>query len=133
MVPSLMFTLGLTAKSYIMNLTLMANVGDAAVATMNVLGTVCGILGAVPQGCQNAFIALASLYYGDNDRFSFRHLAHLSLKYGIFLFLKRLNHFFQQPLPIDIAAGFCETFRCPLDRTQKEIVQMHDRTAGLFL
>lgn len=112
--PSLMFTLGLTAKSYIMNLTLMANVGDAAVATMNVLGTVCGILGAVPQGCQNAFLALASLYYGDNDHFSFRHLAHLSLKYGIFLTLLAMvglmscsslipHLFFHVPAPDDPA------------------------------
>lgn len=112
--PSLMFSLGLTAKSYIMNMTLMANVGDAAVATMNVQGTVCGILGAVPQGCQNAFIALASLYYGDDDRFSFRSVAKLSLKRGVLLTLLTMaalmacssvipNLFFHVPAPDDPA------------------------------
>ena len=66
--PSLMFTLGCTAKAYILNRTLMLSVGDAAVAAMNVQNSVCALLGSIPAGCANSFIALGSLYFGEHDR-----------------------------------------------------------------
>lgn len=85
--PSLMFTLGCTAKGYIINLAMMQNVGDAAVAVINIQNNIIAILGAVPQGCANALLTLASLYYGDEDRKSFLSITRLSLRVGIILSL----------------------------------------------
>lgn len=83
--PSLMFTLGITIKAYIMNIVLAENVGDAAVAVMNIQGDVCAILGAVPFGCAEAFVALGSIYYGEEDRFSFQTLVKTALMTCIIL------------------------------------------------
>ena len=83
--PNLMFTIGCTAKAYVMNLTLMSSVGDAAVAAMNVQGNVCSILGAIPMGCANAFLTLGSMYYGDEDRQSLLDLIRYALRTGVAL------------------------------------------------
>ena len=78
--PALMFNLGVTIKAYIMNITLMSSVGDAAVATMAVQGTLCGILGAIPMGCANAYMALGSMHYGSEDRFALERLSKVAFK-----------------------------------------------------
>ena len=83
--PSLMFTVGCTVKGYMMNLTLMQNLGSAAVAVMNVQSNVCSVLGAIPMGCANAFISLGSLYYGEEDRNSLLKLMKYALKSGVIL------------------------------------------------
>ena len=80
--PSLMFTLGCTAKGYILNLTLMKQVGDVAVAVMNVQNNIVSILGAIPQGCAGALMVLAAMYYGDEDRFSIVEVTKLTAKVG---------------------------------------------------
>lgn len=66
--PSLMFTIGCTVKGYMMNYTLMQNLGSDAVAVMNVQGSICSVLGVIPMGCANAFMSLGSLYYGDTEK-----------------------------------------------------------------
>ena len=83
--PSLMFTVGCTVKGYIMNMTLIHNIGSSAVAVMNVQGNICSTIGAVPLGCANAFLALSSLYYGEEDRKSLLYLTKYSLNAGIIL------------------------------------------------
>ena len=83
--PSLMFTVGCTVKGYIMNMTLIHNIGSSAVAVMNVQGNICSTIGAVPLGCANAFLALGSLYYGEEDRKSLLYLTKYSLNAGIIL------------------------------------------------
>ncbi|MBQ9432797.1 MAG: hypothetical protein IJU26_01115 [Synergistaceae bacterium] len=83
--PSLMFTVGCAVKGYMMNLTLMQNLGSAAVAVMNVQSNVCSVLGAIPMGCANAFISLGSLYYGEEDRNSLLKLMKYALKSGVIL------------------------------------------------
>ena len=80
--PSLMFTLGCTAKAYILNRTLILSVGDAAVAAMNVQNSVCALLGSIPAGCANSFIALGSLYFGEHDRRSMETLMKYSVRVG---------------------------------------------------
>lgn len=82
---SLMFTVGCTVKGYMMNLTLMQNLGSAAVAVMNVQGSICSVMGAIPMGCANAFMSLGSLYYGEEDRNSLLALMKYSLKTGVIL------------------------------------------------
>lgn len=84
-IPSLMFTLGCTAKSFILNRTLMHAVGYAAVAAMNVQNSVCSLLGSIPAGCANAFIILGSLYYGEQDRRSLTALMRYSLRIGVII------------------------------------------------
>lgn len=78
--PALTFNLGVTAKSFILNVTLMTYIGVAGVAAMNVQGNIIGILGSVPVGFGNTFMALGSLYYGSKDRFLLLYLAKMSLK-----------------------------------------------------
>ena len=78
--PALTFNLGVTAKAFLLNMTLMTHIGVAGVAAMNVQGTIIGILGSVPVGFGNTFMALGSLYYGSKDRFLLLYLAKMSLK-----------------------------------------------------
>ena len=78
--PAFMFNVGITIKAYLMNITLMESVGDAAVAVMAVQGNIVGILGAIPIGCSNAYMALGSMYYGQEDRFSVKNISKLALK-----------------------------------------------------
>ena len=85
--PSLLFTVGCTVQGYILNLTLMQYVGDAAVAVMNVRNNIISILGAIPQGGAAAFMTLASMYYGDEDRRSLISLTRLATKLGAALSL----------------------------------------------
>ncbi|MBQ6487605.1 MAG: ATP-binding protein [Solobacterium sp.] len=81
--PNLMFTIGNTVKAFIMNRVLLAAGGGTALAVMNVQGNVCAIVGSVPLGAAGAFISLASVYYGEEDRKSFIEVADICLKYGI--------------------------------------------------
>ena len=68
-----------------MNLTLMQNLGSAAVAVMNVQGSICSVMGAIPMGCVNAFMSLGSLYYGEEDRNSLLALMKYAMKSGVIL------------------------------------------------
>ena len=85
--PSLMFTVGCTAKGYILNQTLARYVGDAAVAAMNVQGNVCAIAGAIPIGIGNTFRSLGGMYYGERDRSSYTGLMSHALKVGLVMSL----------------------------------------------
>ena len=78
--PSLMFNLGITLKSYIMNLTLMSSVGTSAIMVMSVQGTFCGMLGAIPAGHSGAFGSLGSVYYAAKDRNAFIQTCRFALK-----------------------------------------------------
>ena len=81
--PNLMFTLGNTFKAFVMNHVLQAAGGGTALAVMNVQGNVCAIVGSVPLGAAGAFMSLASVYFGEEDRKSFIEVADICLKYGI--------------------------------------------------
>ena len=78
--PSLMFNLGITLKAYIMNLTLLTTVGDAAIMVMSVQGVLCGMLGAVPLGHVDAFGSIGSVHYAAKDRTAFVKSALFALK-----------------------------------------------------
>lgn len=83
--PSLLFTLGCTAKSLIMNQTMMTLIGHEAVAVMNVQNSLVCILGAIPQGAANSFLTLGSIYYGEKDRSSLLAAMRYGLKLGVAL------------------------------------------------
>ena len=78
--PSLMFNLGITLKSYLMNLTLLSSVGDAAIMVMSVQGTFCGMLGAIPAGHVDAFGSMGGVHYAAKDRVAFEKSARFALK-----------------------------------------------------
>ncbi len=82
-IPSLTFNVGLTAKAYLLNITLMNYIGMSAVAVMNVQGAVIGVLGSIPVGCGNAFLALGSLWFGSRDKESLLILTKITLKYTL--------------------------------------------------
>lgn len=83
--PELMFNLGNTVKTYLINFAVMAAAGEAGMAVMNVQGSVCWIAGAIPQGVGAAFIAMGSIYYGEEDRESYTGLLRFSLRTGLIL------------------------------------------------
>ena len=81
--PSLMFAIGLIVKNYLMNYTLNTWTGDDGVAVMSVLASVCAVAGAFPSGFSNAYMALAGLYYGEEDRSSLKTLMKAALRVGL--------------------------------------------------
>lgn len=81
-VPSMMFTAGLLVKNTLMNYTLSTWGGSDGVAVVNVLYSVCGLLGIVSGGFGAAFVSLAGLYYGEEDRDSFTGLFRIALYIG---------------------------------------------------
>lgn len=83
--PYLMFTVGCTVKSYILNMTLLNNIGSSAVAVMNVQNSIISILGAIPQGCAGALLTLASMYYGEEDRKSLLTVTRYALRIGLLI------------------------------------------------
>ena len=87
--PSLMFTAGLIVKNALMNYTLSTWGGSSGVAVVNVLGSVCGIVGIVSGGFGIACSTLASLYYGEEDKTSFTGLFRIAMWIGetIFVFI----------------------------------------------
>ena len=78
--PSLTFNIGITLKSYIMNLTLLSSVGTAAIMVMSVQGTVCGMLGAIPTGHADAFGSMGGVHYAAKDRAAFVKSARFALR-----------------------------------------------------
>ena len=81
--PSLMFAIGLIIKNYLMNYTLNNWTGDDGVAVMSVLASVCAIAGAFPAGFSSAYMSLAGLYYGEEDRSSLKTVMKIALKAGL--------------------------------------------------
>ena len=81
--PSLMFAIGLIIKNYLMNYTLNTWTGDNGVAVMSVLASVCAVAGTFPSGFSNAYMALAGLYYGEEDRSSLLTLLRTALRIGL--------------------------------------------------
>ena len=84
-IPSLTFTLGIALKGFIMNRTIMKEVGYEMVAVMNVQGSLCGFLGAIPVGAASAYLVLATMFYGEDDRQSLMSSAKYALRYGLIL------------------------------------------------
>lgn len=80
--PTLLFVIGNAGKTLVMNRTLMVEIGNDGVAAMNVLNSICGFLGSIPQGFSNAYLGLGSIYYGEEDRESFLGVTRISLAYG---------------------------------------------------
>lgn len=85
--PALIFITACTAQKYILNITLMQYVGNAAIAVMNVQDNITSVLGAIPLGCSEAFLILASMYYGEKDRESLTALTRFALISGTVLSL----------------------------------------------
>ena len=83
--PNLMFTVGCTAKSYIMNRCMMNAIGTDAVAVINVQNSVCSFAGAVPMGCAAAFMTLAAISYGEEDRKGYLDTFRYAMKVGVFI------------------------------------------------
>ena len=81
-IPSLMFTLGLLVKNTLVNYSLSGYAGADGVAVVNVLGSVCAILGIVSGGFGSAYLSLSGLYYGEKDRGSFVGLFRIALRIG---------------------------------------------------
>ncbi len=83
--PELLFNTGVTARSYLLNLTVMGSIGAAGIAALNVENTLLSFLGAIPQGVGGAFTLLGSIYYGERDRRSLKTLTAFSLKTGLLI------------------------------------------------
>ena len=83
--PEVLFNLGITIRSYLVNLTVMHSIGPAGIAALNVENTLLCFLGAIPQGTGNAFTLMASIYYGERDRDSLKALTGTALKTGLML------------------------------------------------
>lgn len=85
--PNVMFTIGNTTKSYLINIVLISVCGSPAVAALNVNGTICSILGSIPLGVSESFLALAGIYYGERDKGSLVSLTKFALKIGLIISL----------------------------------------------
>ena len=80
--PSLMFTVGLIVKNTLFNRALSASADAAGVAVANVLSSFCSIIGIVTGGFGAAYVTLAGLYYGEEDRESLTGLLRLGIRIG---------------------------------------------------
>ncbi len=80
--PDISFNLGVTLRTYVMNLAVMNSIGAAGVAVLSVQNSLLSFLGALPQGNAGAYTILGSIYYGEKDRTSLRRLTGLALKTG---------------------------------------------------
>ena len=81
--PSLLFTAGMLVKTSLINLSLSSFVGYEGIAAANVLGSVCGIIGTLTGGCTNAYSAMASLYYGEDDKEGYVDLFRIALRISL--------------------------------------------------
>ncbi len=82
-IPSLLFNSGQLVKNSLINYSLLTYVGEDSIAVANVLVSICGIVGTVAGGCYNAHSALASLYYGEEDRECFIDVFKTALFSGV--------------------------------------------------
>ena len=80
-----MFNLGITLRTYLLNLTVMGSIGAAGIAALSVENTLLSFLGAFPQGVGIAFTLMGSIYFGEKDRDSLKILTNISLKVGLLL------------------------------------------------
>ncbi len=80
--PTLLLTIGLVIKNALMNRAVSAACGDPGIAVVNVLISVCDIVGIFTGGCASAYSTLAGIYYGEQDRRSFRSLFGTAAKIG---------------------------------------------------
>ena len=78
----LVYNLSYTLKMYMLNQTLLTLAGDAAVAAMNVQGSILGVIGSFIYGTGGAFLVLGSIYYGEEDRSSYVGAARYSMRIG---------------------------------------------------
>lgn len=83
--PVLFFNIGVSLKSFILNNTLLISTGSAAVAVLNVQGSLCSLLGSIPYGCASALMILGSIYYGENDRKSLIECMKYTIKIGMII------------------------------------------------
>lgn len=81
----IMFQIGLFIKNYGMNRALLNESTVAAVAVVTLEGSLCGILGALPQGSGTAVQMLTSFYIGEGDKDSVRKLFRVALKTGFII------------------------------------------------
>ena len=83
--PNLMFTLGCTAKSFIMNQSMMNLIGTDAIAVINVQNSICYFAGTFPQGCAAAFMTLGTISFGEEDRKGYVDTFRYAMKTGLIL------------------------------------------------
>lgn len=82
-ISELTYSLSNTVKTYMLNLTLMMLAGDAAVAAMNVQGSLLGVITSFTFATGGVFLVLGSIYYGEEDRSSFIGAARYSMRIGV--------------------------------------------------
>ena len=80
--PALLFNSGILIKNSLINYSLITYVGESSIAVANVLVSICGIVGTFTGGCYSAHSALASLYYGEEDRDGFIDVFRMALFTG---------------------------------------------------
>lgn len=80
--PTLMLTGGLVIKNTLMIRTMGSYYGADGVAVVNVLASVCCLIGILAGGCIIAYSTLASLYFGEEDRSSVLSLFRVALFAG---------------------------------------------------
>lgn len=80
--PVLLLSVGLVTKNTLMNRAVSAACGDPGIAVVNVLVSVCDIVGIFTGGCATAYSTLAGIYYGEQDRRSFCDLFRTAARIG---------------------------------------------------
>ena len=78
-----MLTIGLVIKNALINRAVAGACGDPGIAVVNVLISVCDIVGIFTGGCTAAYSTLACIFYGEQDRRSFRSLFRTAARIGI--------------------------------------------------
>lgn len=98
--PSLLFNGGMLVKNSLLNYMLLTYAGNDGIAVVNVLGSVCGIVGTFSGGFGNAYSTLASLFFGEDDRDGFTDLYRFSFRLGFLslLLIVALMVVFSAPL-----------------------------------
>jgi len=81
--PVLMLTIGLVIKNALINRAVAGACGDPGIAVVNVLISVCDIVGIFTGGCTAAYSTLACIFYGEQDRRSFRGLFRTAARIGV--------------------------------------------------
>ena len=76
--PNIFFTAGMLAKASFMNISLIAYAGDSGIAAVNVMNSICGVVGTLAGGFINSHSSLGSLTYGEEDREGYIDLFHLA-------------------------------------------------------
>ncbi len=82
-VPLALILLGVVVKNYLCNYSVSHYAGTDGVAVVNIMSQMINLAGGLPAGVWGAYITLAGLYSGEDDRESFLELMRVSLRLGV--------------------------------------------------